>query len=93
MTILDNYDKHIFKYLSFEVGTGISTSIKDFVETVKSYSKSSTELLFGIIPYREDEIMYSAADNSALRDWGWNYDYTVEKGIKQIIDIYNGGKI
>lgn len=90
LTILENYDKHIFNYLTFEAGTGISTSIKEFVETVKSYSKSTTELLFGTMPYREDEIMNSVADNSALLDWGWNYDYTIEKGIKKIIDIYKG---
>lgn len=89
IAVLNNYKKYAFHYLTFEVGTGTTCSIRKFVEIIKEYSDSATELNFGRLPYREDEIMSSYADTSFLRNLGWHPKTTVEQGIEKIIRYYS----
>lgn len=86
--ILKNYKKFFFNYLLFDVGTGVATSIRDFVSYVKEISKSDTELLFGTLPYREDEIMISYADVLPLYNWGFKSKFSWKEGVEKIIKIY-----
>lgn len=88
MTILQNYQEHFFKFMNFEVGTGIAISIRDFLCEIKNYSNSKTELKFGTLEYREDEKMLSKADTNTLKEWGWNFKYSYKEGIKKVIDAY-----
>lgn len=74
-----------FRYRQFDVGTGQAISIKEFLTTVKRISKSDTVINFGAIPYRDDEIMLSEADNIDLLELGWRPKFTVEEGIKEIM--------
>lgn len=76
---------HEFSLASFNVGTGKSTQVRDFVETVRDLSESSTELGFGDIPYRPDEIMNSFADTAPLRELGWEPAVSIDEGIRQIL--------
>lgn len=46
---------------SYEVGTGVSTSLREFVEQLKEASGAQTELRFGALPRKPEEIMYSTA--------------------------------
>ena len=55
------------------------------MELVHRLSQSRTELKFGALPYREGEIMESAADITALERFGWHADYTLEQGVSQAI--------
>lgn len=50
-------------YCGFDVGTGEAISIREFVENLKEKIGADTELRFGAIPTKENEIMYSAADS------------------------------
>ena len=88
MTVLENYENYFFSYLTCDVGTGTAIPVKDFVSYVKDYSESSTELRFGAIPYRDDEMMISAADTQFLRNWGFLARIDYKKGIAKIIDRY-----
>lgn len=88
LSLLKKYKKFDFRYLTFETGTGVKCSIRNFVERIKDISGSSTELLFGELPYREDEIMCSYADTSFLNNLGWKAQVGVDSGIKKIIDFY-----
>lgn len=87
--VLENGFSTSYRYRDFNVGTGVATSIAQFVATIKSLSKSPTHLNFGSIPYREDEIMCSSADTSCLRDIGWRAEYSIEDGIRKILSEQN----
>jgi CDP-paratose synthetase len=75
---LPNFDK-------FEIGTGESTSIRDFILLVKNKLKSSTRLNFGKLEYRENEIMFSKAVNSKLIKLGWKVHYDLEEGVLNVL--------
>jgi len=72
-------------YNEFQVGTGNSISVKEFLITAKKILKSNTELRLGTLPYRENEIMHSKADNSALMRLGWFTKYTIKEGVLKTI--------
>lgn len=88
LKVIEMYDKYLFTYKQFNIGTGVSTEIRDFINIIKEEANSNTNLHFGAIPYRKDEIMESVADNSEIRNWGWETKYDVSKGIKKIIKFY-----
>ncbi len=74
----------LFNYaeiIEYEVGSGNSVSIKEIVETIKKITKSKTKLLFGELPYRENEIFDSFADNTKLTSLGWRPQSTLIEGL------------
>ncbi|WP_026765955.1 NAD-dependent epimerase/dehydratase family protein [Selenomonas ruminantium] len=73
------------KYQHYEVGTGKTISIKELVMLAKSITKSQTKLVFGAIPYRENEIMNSEANVESLLNMGWQAKVDIETGIRKIV--------
>ncbi len=74
-------------YYSYEVGTGETIRIMDFVESVKRIvGNCSTITDFGAIPYREHEVMASVVDTSAISTLGWNNYVSLEQGLGRTID-------
>ncbi len=86
--LLDISQNEKFHYRTYNLGTGTVTSIRNFVELIKERSSSHTQLNFGELPYREDEIMNSVADNLELKNLGWTPKVNVEEGIKRILKEY-----
>jgi len=86
LRLVDYGREQDFRFEAFELGTGQATQVRDFVQWVRELSGSSTELGFGDIPYRADEIMHSAADISRLERLGWAPRITVRDGIRRILD-------
>ncbi len=84
-TILDFCLNNKMTYRNFEVGTGKALSIKHFAMAVKDISGSTTALNFGAIPYREDEIFISEAENSMLLNLGWKPQFFYKDGIREYI--------
>ncbi len=82
--IINNIEK-IQDFKEIEVGTGKSIALKDMVLLVKKKLNSVTKLNFGKIPYREDEIMDSYAQNSYLKELGWKPRYDLNKGISKLL--------
>ena len=83
-----NYAKSNFegKYEEFEVGTGMATSIKDFVSMIHALSNSKTVMNFGALPYRSSEIMYSRANTENLIvKTGWSSRVSMAEGIHSIL--------
>jgi CDP-paratose synthetase len=73
-------------YYSFEVGSGQSIAIRDFVEMAKGLCQNSkTKLNFGALPYREKEIMDSAVNIAPLRELGWLPEVGLEEGLMRTI--------
>ena len=57
LKLIEYGSTHNFLLETFELGTGQSTEIREFCERIKLLSNSPTQLAFGDIPYRVDEIM------------------------------------
>jgi CDP-paratose synthetase len=70
---------------NFQVGRGIGDTIEEFVTLAKQMTGASTELNFGLIPYRNNEIMESLADNKLLLSLGWESKIGLRDGIGLII--------
>lgn len=81
---------HLFDngFYEFEVGTGKSLSIKDFVLKMSEIFKNNrTELRFGAIPSRENEIADSKADLSKIPSFiKWNSEINISQGLQLIHD-------
>lgn len=58
-------------YSEFQVSTQELISIKELMLTLKEITQSKSMLNFGAVPYRENELMNSETDNSALLKLGW----------------------
>lgn len=85
--VLNNFDR-LGRWEEFGVGTGLSVTIKDFVERIKDRSKSEAKLKWGALPYRENEIMDSFADVSANQKIGWKAEISLEDGIDKTLSFY-----
>lgn len=85
ITVLEKINNFSPKqYYHFEVGTGVETSLREFVEAAKKITNSTTELEFGKRPMNTNELKNSCADNRKLSDLGWIPHYDILSGIKEI---------
>jgi len=91
LCILQHLDELPSPYHAFEVSSEESISVRHFVELVKAIAgNTTTELRFGDIPYRTNELMDSRTDISALRKLGWRPMIPLETGIKMTLDKETG---
>jgi nucleoside-diphosphate-sugar epimerase len=86
MTVLNNDNKDNKWFEEYDVGTGKSITIKEFVETVWRLTNSKIKLDFGVLPYRKDEIMNSTPNIKGLIDLGWECKYSLEEGLSLTIN-------
>ena len=83
-TVIDHLEA-LSDVTEFEIGRGCSTSIREFVELAHQLTASSTSLDFGLLPYRESEIMDSYADHQGLLALGWRAETDLHAGIMAIL--------
>jgi CDP-paratose synthetase len=88
-TVLDNIHALKKGYIAIPVGSGSLVSIKDFALIVKNILKSKSELNFGAIDYRINEIFSSNADTSILSKLGWTITSTLNDGIVKVSSKIN----
>jgi nucleoside-diphosphate-sugar epimerase len=67
------------------LGTGKMQTMRSLIEEVHRISGSTTTLNFGALPYRLFEQMESVADNSFLKNHGWESKVELDNGIRNII--------
>jgi nucleoside-diphosphate-sugar epimerase len=73
---------------SFDVGSGEKIQLKDFVRKVHQASgNTTTELNFGALPYRPNEIMDTPIDVSVLKKLGWVPKVNLEEGLRRTIEF------
>ena len=84
--ILENLSK-LNRQQQIELGSGIAPRLRDFVEITHRLTNSSTKLLFGEIPYRENDEMRLVASIDALKNLGWIPKFDIESGIKKTIEM------
>ena len=72
-------------YIEFDVGSGESITLKEFVQTAKQILNSSSNLYWGTLSYRENEIMKSEINIEPLRNLGWKPKVSIREGILKTI--------
>jgi CDP-paratose synthetase len=72
-------------YTEFQVATNQLMRIKEVILYLKEITNSTSNLNFGAIPYRENELMKSETDNSALLNLGWEPENSLKKGLKKCL--------
>jgi len=69
----------------YEVGTGQSVAIKDFIREMRTVAGSKSELNFGKLPLRTGEIPDSQADTRALEKLGWRCVFDYKQGLSRLM--------
>ncbi len=74
-------------FQEFNIATGESISIEDFVRLAqKICCNKTTELQFGVLPYRENELMTKYIDTNRLVSLGWKPIFSLEAGLRDTIE-------
>ena len=89
--LMDNHET-FDEYTTLQVGSGKGVSLKYFAELFKEISNSSTNFLFGAVPYKENEVMRSVANIETLNNMGWFPETTLQEGFKEIISVAVNGR-
>jgi len=91
LKIVDNLDTLPVGYHKMEVGSGNTITIRDFVEKLKQMTgNTTTELNFGALDYRDNEVMESHVDISGISRLGWRPVIGLEEGLKSTIEQERG---
>jgi CDP-paratose synthetase len=87
MKIIDWAFNQKIGFHHFEIGTGSTISIRDFVELIKRLTgNAQTELAFGALPYRPSEVMESHVDLGPLSGLGFTSQVSLEEGLLRTIE-------
>lgn len=86
LLILDSCAAKESGFFEYEIGTGDTISIRQFVELTKQLSGNThTQLNFGAIPYRENEAMETSVNISAIRALGWDPSTSLIAGLTKML--------
>jgi nucleoside-diphosphate-sugar epimerase len=86
LKVLENLKTLDKSYHHFEIGTNVQVEIKEVVLLIKELTgNSSTQLNFGALAYRENEIMELNIDTLRLRGLGWASRYSLREGLLNTI--------
>lgn len=84
--LLKNVNKIDPGFHLYQVGSKNQISIKDFVLLVKELCcNTKTQLKFGALPYRQNEVMEVSLDISKLETLGWTEQTSLRQGLEQTI--------
>lgn len=73
-------------YFGYEVGTGSTITIRDFVKLAKQITGNThTQLNFGAIPYRKNEPMETVVNTDAICALGWNPRTSLADGLTRMV--------
>jgi CDP-paratose synthetase len=73
-------------YYPYEIGTGVNTRLRDFVYLVKQIiGNTVTQLNFGALPYRDDEVFMYQLDLEPIFSLGWKPKLDLISGLTETI--------
>jgi nucleoside-diphosphate-sugar epimerase len=85
LAVLERANDFTADNIQLSVGSGRSIPIRDFVCAGHRLARSRTKLLFGALPSRPEDFPDSQADNTALRNLGWEPQVDLETGISRVL--------
>lgn len=89
--ILESYDNLLGEIIN--LSSGKSMSLKEIILFCKDYINSNSEIEFGKIPYRENEMMDFRLDITKLKNkTDLNFDADILDGLKKYIKILKGDR-
>ena len=86
LILLEKMDTFSDEFNEFDVGSGETISIKDFVKIVHQLTQSQSFLDFGAVPYRKGEVMLSEINIEPLARLGWECKTNLEQGLKLTLE-------
>jgi len=73
-------------FISYEIGSGKTVSIRELVLLIKRLAENdTTHVSFGALPYRENEVMESKTDLTTISALGWRPQVSLETGLMNTI--------
>jgi nucleoside-diphosphate-sugar epimerase len=92
LALINNMDNLENGYHHFEVGSGSSIEIREFVALSKKLTgNTKTQFNFGAVPYRKNEVMDTRANIDKLLSLGWRPQYNLESGLVNTISQEKNG--
>lgn len=85
LKVIEKYDTLREPFTNFQVASGNHITIKELVEKIKELTGSATQLNFGALPYRPNELMEPETDASGLINLGWKTTIGIYDGILKTI--------
>ena len=70
---------------TFEIGTGVGTSIADFAQLAFELAGANSKLNYGAIPDRDQEIPVSVANLENMKSLGYKPSIDLKEGLEMII--------
>jgi len=77
---------HLNSFESIDIGSGTAIKVREFVELVAAVTATSSEIEFGAVPMRENELMYSCADTHKIETLGWHLNYKLQDAVADMIN-------
>ena len=81
--------EHVFAFnpgfTELGIGTGEPVSVRNFVEVTHRLCRSRSNLAFGALPYRENELMECGTNLRSLLSWGWRSQIPLEVGVAEML--------
>lgn len=69
------------------IGSGKTSMLKDYIYIIKDVVDSQAKLGIGVLPYKENQIMYLCADIGELKkDTGFSPEYDFRTGIEETME-------
>ena len=87
LAVVKNFDA-LGPYEEFGIGTGTATPLRAVVEQLKALTESTSQLQWGGLPYRDNEIMRHTADMSNNGKIGWKAHVTLPDGLRRTVEFY-----
>lgn len=81
--LAENLEQFPAKFNDFEVGSGQTISLKKLIQRIKKMINSTSKIIFGAVPYRKNEQMYSKANIKTL--CGWKPKYQIADGLIDLL--------
>ena len=89
--VISQLDRIDASYTSYEVGTGRTRSLREFVGLIHNAIKSTTALSWGELPMKKGELRESKADITRLKELGWKPkivdDEDIQNELRGLINI------
>jgi nucleoside-diphosphate-sugar epimerase len=71
----------------FNLGSGEAVPVRAIVEQLRDIAAAEMELVFGEIPFRQDQVFHMEADISRLREaTGWWPRIDLASGLRETVD-------
>ena len=85
LVLINQCENNLTDFSDIPLGSGTATTIRYLVETIHKLTNSSTQLLFGELPLKPGEVMYSRADLSIMKGLGWTPSTELSEGLELTI--------